>query len=63
MKLSLRDRWRETRPGASGLQRASRDLWRQDPITDDTRIRESLPTISYPRKHGAKTILMSHQPP
>src|SRR6266705_1756757 len=29
-------------------------------ITDDTRIRESLPTINYLRKHGAKTILMSH---
>jgi phosphoglycerate kinase len=29
-------------------------------ITDDTRIRESLPTINYLRKHGAKTILMAH---
>jgi 3-phosphoglycerate kinase len=29
-------------------------------ITDDTRIRESLPTINYLRKHDAKTILMSH---
>jgi 3-phosphoglycerate kinase len=29
-------------------------------ITDDTRIRESLPTINYLRDHGAKTILMSH---
>src|SRR3954453_11617121 len=29
-------------------------------VTDDTRIRESLPTISYLREHGAKTILMSH---
>src|SRR5438132_5706274 len=29
-------------------------------ITDDTRIRESLPTIDYLREHGAKTILMSH---
>src|SRR6266436_8973462 len=29
-------------------------------ITDDTRIRESLATINYLRKHGAKTILMSH---
>jgi phosphoglycerate kinase len=25
-------------------------------ITDDTRIRESLPTINYLREHGAKTI-------
>src|SRR5438445_9986914 len=29
-------------------------------ITDDTRIRESLPTIKYLRDHGAKTILMAH---
>jgi 3-phosphoglycerate kinase len=29
-------------------------------ITDDTRIRESLPTINWLREQGAKTILMSH---
>src|ERR1700712_1545685 len=29
-------------------------------ITDDTRIRESLPTITHLREHGAKTILMAH---
>src|SRR6478735_1923178 len=29
-------------------------------ITDDTRIRESLPTINYLRENGAKTVLMSH---
>src|SRR6058998_587977 len=29
-------------------------------ITDDTRIRESLPTINYLPEHGAKTILMAH---
>lgn len=29
-------------------------------ITDDTRIRESLPTINYLREHGAMTILMAH---
>src|SRR4029453_12596697 len=29
-------------------------------ITDDTRIRESLPTINYLREHGAKVILVSH---
>jgi phosphoglycerate kinase len=29
-------------------------------ITDDTRIRETLPTINFLREHGAKTILMSH---
>ncbi|HEX4665419.1 MAG TPA: phosphoglycerate kinase [Chthoniobacterales bacterium] len=29
-------------------------------ITDDTRMRASLPTINYLREHGAKTILMAH---
>src|SRR5947209_7216466 len=29
-------------------------------VTDDTRIRESLPTINYLREHSAKTILMAH---
>ena len=29
-------------------------------ITDDTRLRESLPTINYLREQGAKTILMAH---
>ncbi|MFN2541954.1 MAG: phosphoglycerate kinase [Chthoniobacterales bacterium] len=29
-------------------------------ITDDTRIREALPTINYLREHRARTILMSH---
>jgi phosphoglycerate kinase len=29
-------------------------------VTDDTRIRESLPTINYLREHRAKVILMSH---
>src|SRR5881397_766231 len=29
-------------------------------ITDDTRIRESLPTINYLCERGAKTILMAH---
>lgn len=29
-------------------------------VTDDTRIRETLPTISYLREHGAKVLLMSH---
>src|SRR5246127_5549662 len=33
-------------------------------VTDDTRIRESLPTINNLREHGAKTILISHfRPP
>ncbi len=29
-------------------------------ITDDTRIRASLPTINWLREHGAKTVLMAH---
>jgi phosphoglycerate kinase len=29
-------------------------------ITDDTRIRESLPSINYLREHGGKTILIAH---
>ena len=29
-------------------------------ITDDTRVRESLPTINHLREQGAKTILMAH---
>jgi phosphoglycerate kinase len=29
-------------------------------ITDDTRMREALPTINWLREHGARTILMSH---
>jgi phosphoglycerate kinase len=29
-------------------------------ITDDTRIRESLPTINYLREHGARLIIMAH---
>src|SRR5438132_5383521 len=29
-------------------------------VTDDTRIRETLPTINYLREHCAKVILMSH---
>ncbi len=29
-------------------------------ITDDTRVRESLPTINYLREQGAKTILLAH---
>ena len=29
-------------------------------VTDDTRVRETLPTINYLREHGAKVLLMSH---
>ena len=29
-------------------------------VTDDTRIRETLPTLDYARKHGARLVLASH---
>src|SRR5438046_9346094 len=29
-------------------------------VTDDTRVRETLPNVHYLREHGAKVILMSH---
>jgi phosphoglycerate kinase len=29
-------------------------------VTEDTRLRETLPTINYLREHGAKVLLMSH---
>src|SRR5213592_551994 len=61
-KLSLRDR--DVR-GKCGLVRVDFNVptevrGQHVRIMDDTRIRESLPTINYLREHGAKTILMSH---
>ncbi|CBE67430.1 Phosphoglycerate kinase, partial 5' end [Candidatus Methylomirabilis oxygeniifera] len=32
----------------------------QGTITDDTRVRAALPTISYAIRHGAKVLLISH---
>src|SRR2546429_1703856 len=61
-KLSLRDR--DVR-GKRVLVRADFNVPTETSgckirITDDTRIRETLPTINYLGEHGAKTILMSH---
>ena len=55
-KLSLRDLdgQRKTRPRARGFQRADRRADGEIVITDDTRMRESLPTISYLREQGAQ---------
>ena len=54
-------RARETRAGARRFQRSDRkSAMANMVITDDTRMRESLPTINYLREHGAKTILMAH---
>src|SRR5947207_15592903 len=62
MKLSLRDL--EVR-GKRVLVRVDFNVTVEERdgkmvITDDTRVRESLPTINWLREHGAKTILMSH---
>src|SRR6202051_4760441 len=62
MKLSLRAR--DVR-GKRGLVRVDFNVPTEEragkiEITDDTRIRKSLPTINYLREHRAKTILMSH---
>src|SRR5881392_1381897 len=62
MKLSLRDL---EVPGKRVLVRLDFNVPIEERdgkivITDDTRIRESLPTINWLRDQGAKTILMSH---
>jgi phosphoglycerate kinase len=62
MKLSLRDL--EVR-GKRVLVRVDFNVPMEERngkmvITDDTRIRESLPTINWLREHGAKVILMTH---
>jgi phosphoglycerate kinase len=61
-KLSLRDL---ALPGKRVLVRVDFNVPTEERdgsivITDDTRMRESLPTINYLREQGAKTILMAH---
>src|SRR5437763_15590748 len=61
-KLSIRDL---DVPGKRVLVRVDFNVPTEDrdgktAITDDTRMRESLPTINYLREQGAKTILMAH---
>ena len=49
----------QARLHARGLQRAAERTTARE-ITDDTRIRETLPTIEYALRHKAKLILASH---
>ncbi|RAP33670.1 phosphoglycerate kinase [Candidatus Marinamargulisbacteria bacterium SCGC AG-439-L15] len=61
MKRTIKDIQKETLKGKRVFVRADLNVpLEQGRITDDTRIREALPTIAYLIEHGAKVVLASH---